>query len=84
MRLIVGAKKHPQVRVMVANDRAVAFKAEGGKAEKIGDLSPVVVTKVDKRTWTIKGDEVEWTCVANGSCGCGSPLKRITKAEAFK
>lgn len=62
----------------------MAWAAQNGKATKVAELSPAEARKLDPKKWEIFNPEATWSCVKNGSCGCGSPLRRLTSREAFK
>lgn len=92
VRLDTEAVKFAQVRVLVAEGRAVAWEAKNGQKKKVAELRNVTATKIDPKRWKIVGanpaipfeTEITWACTKNGSCGCGSPLRRLTTREAFK
>lgn len=62
----------------------MAWAAENGKVAKVAELSPAEARKLNPKKWEISNTETTWSCVKNGSCGCGSPLRRLTTREAFK
>ena len=83
VRLDAGTAKYAQVRVLVAGRMAVAWEAKNGKRIKVAELEDVTVAKIDPKRWQITSADQVWSCTKNGSCGCGSPLRRLTTREAF-
>jgi hypothetical protein len=83
VRLDAGESKFASVRVLVSGGRAVAWQAQNGKVSKVAELADAEAKKLDQRRWEISSNGTTWVCVRNGSCGCGSPLRRLTTREAF-
>lgn len=83
VRLDAGTAKYAQVRVLVSQGRAVAWQAQNGKMAKVAELTEAEAKKLDQKRWVISSANETWSCTKNGSCGCGSPLRRLTTREAF-
>lgn len=83
VRLTIGDTTHRLARVFVRDGKATAWVAENGDAVKVAEMDGVSVTPERPRnSATITGTET-WAAVRAGSCGCGSPLKRLSISRAM-
>lgn len=85
-RITVGEETYPRGRVLVdTRGRAVIWVEDSGTVRKVADAEVASIERTRRRTFRITtADGDEWEATKSGSCGCGSPLRRLSRSKAWQ